>query len=98
MTGVQGGNLGPAASSRPPPETALARFGLLGLCLRPLCAVLAILYGSCILVCDTMIMIMGVCRCQFVCPSVCSWKTRAGKVPDPFPSGVYSLFRFSCGC
>ena len=23
-----GGNLGPAASSRPPPETALARFGV----------------------------------------------------------------------
>ena len=25
---VGGGNLGPAASSRPPPETALARFGV----------------------------------------------------------------------
>ena len=25
---MEGGNLGPAASSRPPPETALARFGV----------------------------------------------------------------------
>ena len=92
MAPSRGGNLGPAASLRPPPETALACFGVRSVSaslVRCICDDIRYLYG---LKCHWfMSCLCWVQLCQSVCPSVCDGVKERAKCRTSFLLG-YKVF------